>query len=131
MKKLFTVIVLLSITCTSNIFGQQTSEINLPDEFFGGWVMKPSDCEITYFINIRNEDNNLQVSGYDWFSNKVMLEKDNDYYVFLIEGLSEGEVFNFKLKMKLDVEGNLVLDNNSYEICCGEPTDSNKLIKCQ
>lgn len=131
MKNLFTVIVLLlSITYTSTVLGQ-TKVIKLPNEFVAGWVMKPSDCAITYFINIYYEDDNLQVSGYEWHSNKVELEKDNDFYIFSIQGFREGEEFNAKLKMKVDEEGNLLLDDDSYVFCCGEPSGVNKLIKCQ
>ncbi len=131
MKNLFTVIVLLlSITYTSTVLGQ-TKEIKLPDEFIEGWVMNPSDCEITYFIHIYYEDNKLQVSGYEWHSNKVELEKDNDFYIFSIQGFREGEEFNVKLKMKVDEEGNLILDDGSFEFCCGESSEVNKLIKCQ
>ena len=129
MKNLFNVFVFLLLSFTFTVSGQ-TKRIKLPDEFIGGWVMKPNDCEITYFINIYYEDNILQVSGYEWGSNKVVLEKENDFYVFLIEGFNE-EKFKFKLKMKLDKEGKLILDNNSYQICCGEPTGTNKLIKCK
>lgn len=131
MKNLFIIIVLfLTITFTSTVFGQM-KDIKLPDEFIEGWVMQPSDCEITYFIHIYYEDDNLQVSGYEWHSNKVELEKENDFYVFSIQGFSEGEEFNAKLKMKLDEEGNLILDDDSYEFCCGESSGVNKLIKCR
>src|SRR5690606_37870132 len=115
MKNLITVTVLLiSMTYSSTVFGQM-KEIKLHDGFVGGWVMKPSDCEITYFINIYYEDNNLQVSGYEWHSTKVELEKDNDFYIFSIQGFSEGEEFDAKLKMKVGEEGNLILDDDSYE----------------
>jgi hypothetical protein len=130
MKNLYTIILLcLIFTCTVS---GQVKNIKLPKEFVGGWAMKPNDCEITYFIEIYYSNNKLQVSGYEWFSNKVVLEKDKDFYVFLIEGIdADREKFKFKLKMKLDKTGKLILDNNSYEICCGEPTGTNKLIRCK
>ncbi|MEP6262481.1 MAG: hypothetical protein ABJ092_12950 [Gillisia sp.] len=130
MKNIFTIIILLSITYTSTVLGQ-TKEIKLPNEFVGGWVMEPSHCEMAYFINIYYEDKNLQVSGYEWHSSIVELEKEKDFYIFSIQGFSEGEEFNATLKMKVDEEGNLILDDDSYEFCCGESTGDNKLIKCQ
>lgn len=130
MKKIFTVFVLLSITYISTVSGQ-TKEIKLPNEFVGGWVMKPSDCEITYFLNIYYENDKLHVSGYEWSGNIVELEKDNDSYIFSIQGFQEGEEFKANLEMKIDKDGNLILDDQSYQFCCGEPTGVNKLIRCQ
>jgi len=103
----------------------------LPPEYTGCWVAEPAQCDVSCLLSIQYEGDEISVSGYEWGANEVEITKEGEFFILDITSLSPDGEFKFKLKVAMDANGNLILDDDSYSaIGAGEST-SNKLIKCQ
>jgi hypothetical protein len=115
----------------------QTTELSksklndLPEAYIGHWVTDYSNCDLDGGIFIEKINNKLNVSGWEWSSSEVSVSYLNGFYVLDIFGYNEGSEFNSKLKIITNEEGSMILDDDTYRFCCGEPTNSNRLIKCR
>jgi hypothetical protein len=123
MKTLILSIVLFSMILSSSVYGQD-KENELPNQFMGDWVETLSQCEISPLLSISMVDNQLVVSGYEWYSDEVKVKKNDKYYTLLLKGFSEGEEYESELNIKMGVYGNLIIvteesEETSY-IRCGE-----------
>ncbi|MFM7628018.1 MAG: hypothetical protein ACKO44_00745 [Algoriphagus sp.] len=121
-KKINWFLCLLVLILNSSVYAQETDD-ELPESFYGNWVEDLTECETGSYFSIAESEVGLFVFGLGWSSTEVKVEKMDNYYILLVEAVSEGGDFQSEIKIKMGDNGNLFfIDSDSEE---------KELVKCE